>query len=276
MDRGVKYSVNKNFDGDYSHLFDNTDLLKQSDIAFGNLEGPVSDKGVDLRNLYSFRMDTGTLDVLKSAGFDILSFANNHVGDWGRAAFDDTMVRLENAGIRFTGAGTHKSAAEQPEIFEIKGMKIGFLGFSDVGPASLEATPESSGILLLADPNLTTIISNAKKQVDALIVSVHWGNEYVEHSARQSEFAHKMVNAGANLVIGHHPHVTQAVETYKGGVIAYSLGNFVFDQAFSKETMQGMLLRVVFDAKDKVIKRYDKFLVKISPQFQPQEPEQIK
>lgn len=272
LDRGVKFSVKKNFGGDYSQLFKNLELIEKSDLAFANLEGPVSDKGKDLRNLYSFRMDPSVLDIIKTAGFDVLSFANNHVGDWNREAFDDSMERMTVTGIDYTGAGKTKAQAEQPVIKTIKGITFGFLGFTDVGPDKLAATETTSGILLASDPNFTTIITNAKKQVDVLITSFHWGLEYQEHTERQTMLARQAIDAGSQLIIGHHPHVTQAVETYHGGLIAYSLGNFIFDQAFSPETMEGMLLQVTFDARDKSLKRYDKYQVKLSPQFQPQTP----
>ncbi len=276
LDRGVKFSVKKNFAGDYSKLFKNLELLQKSDLTFANLEGPVSDKGTDLRNLYSFRMDPPVLDILKTAGFDIVSFANNHVGDWGRAAFDDSMERMKTVGLRFAGAGATKKEAETPVIETIKGVKFGFIAFTDVGPDKLAATETTSGVLLASDPNFTTIIANAKKDVDVLVVSFHWGVEYQEHTARQTLLAQKAIDAGANLIIGAHPHVTQAVETYHGGLIAYSLGNFIFDQGFSPETMQGMLLQVTYDARTKTLKRYDKYVVKLSPQFQPQTPELMK
>lgn len=275
LDRGVKFSIRKNFGGDYSKLFQNMDMLRKSDLTFANLEGPVSDKGIDLKNLYSFRMDPPVLDILKNAGFDVLLFANNHVGDWGREAFDDTLARMQTAGLKYTGAGTTKQQAEQPVIETIKGVRFGFLGFTDVGPDKFAATETTSGVLLASDPRFTEIIQNAKSQVDTLIVTFHWGVEYQEHTARQSNFAHIAIDAGANLIIGTHPHVAQDIETYRGGLIAYSLGNFIFDQGFSKETMQGLLLQVTFDARTKTFKRYDKYIVKFSPQFQPQVPELV-
>lgn len=272
LDRGVKASVKKHFAGDYSELFKNLNIIKDSDLAFANLEGPVSDKGADLHNLYSFRMDPSVLNIIKSAGFDVLSFANNHVGDWGREAFDDSMARMNEVGLKFAGAGNNKRAAEQPVIETIKGVKFGFLGFTDVGPNSLESTDSQSGILLASDPDFEKIISNAKKQVDVLVVSFHWGIEYQEHTDRQADLAHRAIDAGANLIIGAHPPVTQALETYNAALIAYSLGNFIFDQGFSPETMQGMLLQGTFDARTKTLKRYDRYKVQLSPEFQPQTP----
>lgn len=274
LDRGVRYSAKNNFAGDYSALFANVkDFLSSSDIAFANLIGPVSDKGTDTHNLYSFRMDPSVLGIIHTAGFKILSFANNHVGDWGRVAFDDSRTRLDTEGLHYVGAGNTKAQAATPIIQTIKGMRIGFLGFTDVGPSDLAATETDSGVLLASDPDFDTIIKNAKKDVDALVVSFQWGTEYKEHTERQTTLAHKAIDDGATLVVGSHPHVIQAVETYRGGLIAYSLGNFIFDQAFSKETMQGMILKVTFDARTKALKRYDKYSVHLSSQFQPQTPE---
>ena len=273
LDRGVKYSVKTNFGGDYSQLFTNiAPFLAGSDIAFGNLEGPASDQGTDSDNLYSFRMDPSVIDVIKSAGFNILSLATSHIDDWGRAAFDDTRTRLTNADISYVGAGNTKALAEQPVIETIKGVKIGFLAFTDVGPDELGATDTASGVLLASDPNFDTIIKSAASQVDTLVVSFNWGVEYQPRTDRETALAHQAIDDGAMLVIGSHPHVTQDIETYKGGLIAYSLGNFIFDQAFSSQTMSGMLLQVTLDAQTKSIKQYKKYSVQLSPQFQPQTP----
>ncbi len=241
LDRSVKISVNKNFNGDYSKLFENAGALAEPDITFANLEGPVSTKGSDKRNLYSFRMDPATLPVMKSAGIDVVSFANNHVGDWGRAAFDDSLVQLENAGILVCGAGVNKEAASLPAIIEEKGLRIGYLCFSDVGPNDLAATETKSGILLASDPEFGEIIRTARAQVNSLIVSFHWGDEYKPvHNARQEELAKAAVDSGASLIVGHHPHVAQDIQEYNKTKILYSLGNFIFDQYFSEETMQGL------------------------------------
>jgi poly-gamma-glutamate synthesis protein (capsule biosynthesis protein) len=250
LDRGVEASAKKYLGGDFSRFFASTTFLSSGDILFGNLEGPVSDKGKDIGNLYSFRMSPpDVIPVLKNAGFDVVSFANNHVGDWGMPAFLDTMARLKGAGIAFAGAGVSKAQAEQPVIIEQKGMKVGFLAFSDVGPKWIAATKSLPGILLASDPRLKEIVAHAAKQVDLLVVSFHFGDEYkTEANARQKKLAHEAIDAGARLVIGHHPHVVEGMEEYKNSVIAYSLGNFIFDQYFSKETMRGLALKVKVDA----------------------------
>ncbi|MFA6324954.1 MAG: CapA family protein [Candidatus Paceibacterota bacterium] len=245
LDRGVKNSVMKNFNGDYSALFENLDIIKKVDVAFANLEGPASDQGKDKYNLYSFRMNPSVIPALNGAGFSVLSLANNHMGDWDKDAFVNTLNRLKENEIKYIGSGINKKEAEQPIIIEKNGIKVGYLGFSDVGPTSLEATETDAGILLASDPNFSTIIANASKQVDHLVVSIHFGEEYkIIHNKRQEDLAHKAIDSGAKMVIGAHPHVIQDVEIYKNGFIAYSLGNFIFDQYFSKNTMQGMLLEI--------------------------------
>ena len=245
LDRGVKNSVVKNLGGDYSKLFDNLKMLKDFDIVFANLEGPASDKGRDKRNLYSFRMDPQVIDVLKDAGINIVSFANNHVGDWRSTAFTDTLARLKESGILYTGAGMNSVEAETPTIIEKHGMKIGFLGFSDVGPNDMKVGANQAGLLLASNLRFDEIIQNATKLVDYLVISFHWGDEYKsKHNKRQEYLAHRAIDVGAKIAIGHHPHVVQDFEVYKNGYIAYSLGNFIFDQSWSEPTMQGMLLEI--------------------------------
>ena len=268
LGRGVARSVEKNFNGSYSQMLDKVGALSDSDILFGNLEGPISDKGTDLHNLYSFRFATSTIPALEAAGFDVLLIANNHVGDWGRAAFDDSLARLKSSSIVPVGGGEDKADAETPRIIEKNGIKFGVLGLTDVGPDWLEAGTSTSGILLASDPNLTSIISAAARTCDVLIVLVHWGVEYEKkHDARQEKIAHELIDSGARLVIGTHPHVVEDTEEYGGGLIAYSLGNFIFDQYFSKDTMQGGLLSVTFKGKDAF--SHDMKPVFISRHFQP-------
>lgn len=269
LDRGVEGMIKKFGNGDFAFVFQYLDFLKDADLVFGNLEGPVSDKGRDLGNLYSFRMDPKTLSLLKMYGFTIFSLANNHVGDWSREAFEDTLHRLEEAGILYTGAGKNKEDVTQPEIITLNETKIGFLGFTDVGPNWLAAGSTTSGILLASDPEFKSIISHAKPQSDILIVSFHWGDEYKQLSNdRQKMLARGAIDAGADVVIGHHPHVIEEIEEYKEGIIVYSLGNFIFDQYFSKETMEGM----VFDLyiKDRKIERYETRKVILNDKYQPQ------
>lgn len=268
FDRGVKNSVKKHFNDDFNQLFINLPEIKNYDIAFLNLEGPVSENGKNVGSKYSFRFEPRVLSALHTAGFDIVSSANNHMGDWTLTAFQDTLTHLSNASILYTGAGMTKQLAQNPTVIDVRGTKIGFLGFTDVGPTWLEATDTRAGILLANDPNFSTIISNARSQVDFLIVSIHWGEEYSPHNSRQTTLAHSAIDAGADAIIGHHPHVEQATEWYKDKFIAYSLGNFIFDQYFSPETMTGLSVVLSYSPADNTlsVKKYDSPL---SPQFQP-------
>jgi len=270
LDRGVKNSVNKNFAGDYSKLFENLDLGKNSDIVFANLEGTASDKGKDVGSIYSFRMNPSVIPAIKGAGINIVSMANNHSGDWGIASYVDTLKRLKENEVLYTGGGFNLAEASQPVIVETHGIKIGYLGFSDVGPNWLKATEENAGILLASNPNFDQIISNAAAKVDHLVVSFHFGDEYKKiHNARQESLAHRAVDAGAKLVIGHHPHVMQDTEVYKNGFIAYSLGNFIFDQYFSADTMEGMMLEVKLGKDGSMTTK--KNVVKLNRVFQPEQ-----
>ncbi|MES2416440.1 MAG: CapA family protein [Patescibacteria group bacterium] len=280
LDRGVKSSVRKNFGGDYSQLFNNLEILKKSDISFANLEGPASDVGKDMHSLYSFRMDPSTIPALKGAGFDMLSVANNHVGDWGRTAYADTLERLKENEISYTGGGINSSEAEKPAIIEKYGMKIGYLAFSDKGPNGLAVTYDKAGLLLTNNPRFDEIVKNASTQVDYLIVSFHFGEEYQKiHNERQSYLAHRAVDDGAKIIIGAHPHVIQDFEVYKNSFIAYSLGNFIFDQKFSKDTMEGMLLEIKLHKNG--LMETTKNIVKLNSSFQPAQivkgkPEKVK
>ncbi|MFA6585776.1 MAG: CapA family protein [Candidatus Paceibacterota bacterium] len=268
LDRGVRNSINKNFQGDYSALFDKLGILKKSDITFANLEGPASDVGKDMRNLYSFRMDPSIVPALKGAGISVVSLANNHVGDWGRDAYIDTFAHLKENEILYTGGGLASYEAEQPVIIEKYGIKIGYLGFSDVGPNWMVAGENKAGLLLANNPRFDEIVQNASKQVDYLIVTMHFGDEYkIKHNTRQQYLAHKAIDAGAKIVIGTHPHVIEDTEVYKNGFIAYSLGNFIFDQGFSTNTMEGMLLEIKLNRDGNMSIKKD--IVKLNKFFQP-------
>ncbi len=268
LDRGVRASVVKYMNGDYAKLFENLKLLKDFNIAFANLEGPVSDQGRDKHNLYSFRMDPATLPVLKNAGISIVSVANNHVGDWGRAAYIDTLARLKQNNLLFAGGGLNKAQAETPTIIVKNGMKLGFLGFSDVGPNDMAAGTDQAGLLLASDKNFDEIIRNASTQVDYLIVSFHFGEEYKPiHNQRQEYLAHRAADDGAKIVIGSHPHVVEDFETYKNSFIAYSLGNFIFDQSWSEPTMESMMLEIKLSKDGSMTTTKDTF--KLNNFFQP-------
>ncbi len=269
LDRGVSNSVLNNAGGDFSFLFERAEFIKDADISFGNLEGPISNKGKDLGNLYSFRFEPSVVEALKNGGFDVLSVANNHIGDWGKEAFEDTVSRLAANNIVVVGGGQNLSDAKEVKTIKNNGMKIGFLAFSDVGPNWLKATDDSAGILIANDEIFSFLIRQAASQADVLIVSLHFGEEYHKNANdRQKKLARLAIDSGAKIVVGHHAHIAQEVEYYKNGVIAYSLGNFIFDQNFSEETMQGLALEIILKDAEIISVRQNK--IKINNFFQPE------
>ena len=278
FDRGVELNIKKNGNGDFRFPFLRiADDLQKADILFGNLEGPVSNQGRNVGSIYSFRADPKVIEGLKYAGFDVLSLANNHMFDYGREALEDTFKRLEEADIDYIGAGLNEQEAYFPLIKEVNGTKIAFLAYTDLGPESWKATEEYSGMAWINEEDMEIIkndIEKAKQESDILVVSLHSGNEYsIIPSFFQSYFFKACIDAGADIGIGHHPHVVQDIEEYGNGWIAYSLGNFVFDQGFSEETMESCLLRITI--KDKKIKEVSSQKIKISDLFQPYISEEI-
>ena len=245
------------------------DYLEEADILFGNFEGPISDKGVKVGSIYSFRTDPKAIEGLVFAGFDILSEANNHVFDYGREAMEDTFLRLKSSGIDYVGAGFNEKEAYSPIIKEIRGVRIAFLAYTNLGSEFWKATNERSGIAWLEEQRMKEEIKKAKDLADIVIVSFHYGEEYFSEPVPfQISISKTAIDSGADLIIGHHPHVTQPIERYKDAYIAYSLGNFVFDQAFSEETMEGLLLKVLIE--DNKVKEVIPIEIKINKFFQPE------
>jgi len=244
------------------------DYLKEADLLFGNLEGPISNKGTKFNSTYSFRADPMTVEGLGYAGFDVLSVANNHIGDWGREAMEDTFRILKENGIEYIGGGYNRREAHSPVIKELdSGTKIAFLAYTNLSSRYWEAEENQSGIAWLDGEQMKEDIIRAKEQSDIVVVSMHFGEEYISHSnSVQQSLAKTAIDAGADLVVGHHPHVAQEIERYKKGYIAYSLGNFVFDQFFSEEVKKGLILRVV--VKNKQIKEVKPIEIKISGSLQ--------
>ena len=272
LDRGVEYKVKKEGKGDFKFPFLKIAReLNKADILFGNLEGPISNRGKKVGSIYSFRMDPKAVEGLKYAGFDILSLANNHMLDYQRVALEDTMKILSHAEIGYVGAGPNEIEAFSLKIKDVRDIKVGFLAYTNLGTKSWKATGKRPGLAWITGKDIKRIqedVRNAKKKVDILIVSLHSGQEYTsEPTAFQKNFDKACINAGADIILGQHPHVVQRIEKYKNGWIAYSLGNFVFDQSFSQETMNGLLLEIIIRSgkiEDVIPKK-----IRLSKFFQP-------
>ncbi len=252
LDRGVEYMIEKYGGGNFEFPFLKiADEFQKADIVFGNLEGPISDKGEKVGSIYSFRNNPESMEGLNFAGFNVLSLANNHAFDYGKEAFEDTLKRFKETGINYVGAGFNESEAYEPVIKEINGTRIGFLAYTDLGSPYWKATVNASGIAWINGELLDLArqqIKETKEKVDILIVSLHSGEEYAEAPTQfQVEFSKAAIDAGADLAVGHHPHVVQKPEIYNGKYIFYSLGNFIFDQAFSEETMEGQIVEILIE-----------------------------
>jgi len=248
LSRMVAQRIKEHQDPNYPFL-KVADLISQADIAFGNLECPItSGRTISLFEMI-FRADPESVDGLKYAGFDILSLANNHILNFGQEGLIDTLSHLEKADIDYVGAGKSKQEAHTPKILEVNGVKIAFLAYVDNIFASVfSQTKENQPSMALMDiVEMEKDVASIKPYVDFVIISMHTGTEYaLQPNSKQIDFAHAAIDVGADLIIGHHPHVVQKIEQYKDGYIFYSLGNFVFDQMWSKETRESVIAKIIF------------------------------
>jgi len=213
-----------------SHAFRQLDLLQTADVSMVNLETPVTTRGSRVEKPFNFRMKPRFLRAFTLAGIDIVNIANNHIHDYGPVGLFDTIRHLDSAGILHVGAGRNRKEAHKPVIVEAKGKRIGFLGYYGGGEAPA-ATRDSAGVARRDLPLIGKDINalRTKDSVDFIVVNLHWGVEKAEEpEPSQVRFARKVVDAGADAIVGHHPHVLQGIECYKSAVIAYSLGNLVF------------------------------------------------
>ena len=219
--------------------------LRAADLTFGNLEGPISDKGANQGSEYSFRAAPTGAGALRTAGFKVMSVANNHIWDYGAPALTQTLDLLKQGGMRPVGAGRNAEEANQPVRIVVRGNRIVFLAYTNLYPESLQASTSTPGISKFDLGEIKKTIRRVRRGADVVVVSLHFGEEYrMSATLAQKQIAHELVNAGADLIVGHHPHVVEELEQYGQGWIAYSLGNFVFDQPFSAETLEGGALRV--------------------------------
>jgi len=226
--------------------------LKNADLTIANLETPITE-GRDIQNgEMVFRSNPGTEDALKWAGIDIVNLANNHTPDFEEIGIKDTIEYLTNAGIKFMGAGESLNQAIEPLIIEKNSIKIAFVSFTDPSLVSpkYEATETSAGTAFMKLDLLKTTITKAKNQADFVIVSMHSGTEYeLEPNNTQVTFAQSAIDYGADIVIGHHPHVIEPIRQYKGKYIIYSLGNYILDQMWSQETREGLIAKIIITEK---------------------------
>jgi poly-gamma-glutamate capsule biosynthesis protein CapA/YwtB (metallophosphatase superfamily) len=270
LDRSVKTSVLKN-GGDYNFVFQKiASTLKTFDWLFGNLEGPVSDNRKKVcGSIYSFEIATSVPQILKQNNFTVVSIANNHMFDYCYSGFEDTLKNLKAADLAYVGGGLDGDEAYYPKVFTVGNLKISVVAFSEFNEKSMGAAGDRGGVAIISPERVCTTVSRAKEMADLVVASFHFGEEYkAEPNSYQRRIAEKSIDCGADLVVGHHPHVIQPLEYYKEKPIVYSLGNFVFDQAFSEETMKGNILAVT--VKDKKVASVELIPYKLNSTFQPE------
>lgn len=214
----------------YDYPFKNIlEFLKGNDIVLANLEGPVTSnpsKTIDFKNkTLQFTFDPAVVPILKNVGFTVLGLANNHSFNFGVSGFAETKTHLKDAGIDFYGDPYNQK--DISIVKDINGVKVGIVGYHE-----------------FYNEDTTPIVNELKRlrgEVDFLIVTPHWGVEYnTSMTAKQQEKAYAFIDAGADLVLGAHPHVIEPVEVYKNKMIFYSLGNFVFDQGSDFDISHGL------------------------------------
>ncbi|MDP3837181.1 MAG: CapA family protein [bacterium] len=235
--------------GDYTWPFKEiASTTSAADITIINLESPfLKDANYQVpTGSFSFKANPQAIEGMKLAGIDIVSLANNHTLNAGSKGLSDTILILEEAGMLSAGAGMNEQEARRPAIFEHDGWKVAYLAYAYPNDNSV-ATANRPGIATLDIENLKEDIALVRGEVDLVIVSMHAGIEYVaEPGEQQKTFARTAIDAGADAVVGHHPHWPQTWEIYKEKIILYSLGNFVFDQMWSLGTSRGLLAELTF------------------------------
>ena len=250
--RCVQAAVDEQGNADF--LYDDVrNLISGADYAVGLLNSSISDYPPHTGCVSTFVLvgNSEHADAMERAGFDMMHVATNHIKNCGLTncgdqAFLDTLENLRRVGIVPVGAGLNLDEALEPVIVEIKGVRFGFVAQGEIEKDAF-ASDEKAGIAVLTDENLITAIKKAKEKADVVIAMPHWGSDYSHvPNYRQLHFAEVAVEAGADLVVGNHAHVIQGYQMIHDVPVFYGLGSFIFDQDWSLETQQGLLLLVTF------------------------------
>lgn len=236
LDRNVGAQIKKDSLHYIFEELEKSGLFNGFDLISANLEGAVTDNGEHYApaNAYDFAFNPSLISELKRYNFDFFTLANNHFMDQGERGVKETRENLESLEFDFTGCPDRQVGDCSTKIIEVNGKKIGMAGFSLVYG-------------LLDNEKVKEKIAELKIGSDLVIVNAHWGEEYTHYSNKnQEKLGHDLIDAGADIVIGHHPHVVQEMEIYKDKPIFYSLGNFVFDQYFSADTQEELAIEINF------------------------------
>lgn len=242
--RGVKTAVDEGIDP-----FDSVrDVVGSADLAVCNLECALTEETEHVPGKGPYGGATylagrpGSAGLLADAGFDIVCLANNHTMDYGVAGLEDTMDALDSVELARCGAGLDEEGASIPAAYDVDGLRVCCLAFNEVEPRSYSAAPGEPGVAWLDKPMVLDRVADADGEADIVIVCLHWGVEGdTEPTSKQRDIAQAVVDAGADVVLGHHAHVLGPVEIYNRAIIAYGLGNFVFDTVFPSRRKSAVL-----------------------------------
>lgn len=232
----------------YDYPFKHTrHLLSNADIVIGNLEGPLTNREAPeiSDKQYLFRSPPQDISpALQRAGFNAMNLANNHILDYGAIGMNDTIESLDKYGIASVGVGQNLGEARAGRIIRTAHGDVALLGYSLTFPESFWATDSRPGTAFAHRKQIVEDIQRLSQQADYVVVSFHWGREKTETlRPYQPRLAHAAIDAGADIVLGHHPHILQAIEKYKQGLIIYSLGNYVFG-SYSQDARNSVVARI--------------------------------
>lgn len=264
LDYNIGFGVASTFNKHKGAIWEKSinDLLKDSHIVFGNLESPlIYDEYYVDNNCYAGSM--AFAEFLKKYRINVVSIANNHILEQGPKGFDSTCRILSKNNIK--QIGKNENGLSNIEIININEISIGFCGFNDIHNIT---NPELYAEL--TEKNIFKTIEELNKiEIDYRVISLHWGNEYIHYPSKsQITLAHKIIDSGVDIIVGHHPHVIQPVEEYKKGLIFYSLGNFIFDMQWSNKVRKGLVGELIL-CKDKKIE-YTLKGIRISDTYAPE------
>jgi len=246
LGREINWQINQKNDPEFPFLLVKSEL-EAADISTANLEGPLLKDCPLSRAGFKFCGQARNGQGLKFAGIDLVSLANNHATNFGPDGFSETIEILKNYNIDYF-------ANEKTAYQKINNLTVAFLGYDDI-------------VRRLEINDLSSAIKTAKQKADIVVVSFHWGEEYQPtQNERQTTLARLAIDAGADIIVGHHPHVVQPLEYYQDKPIFYSLGNFLFDQLWSEETRKGLIAKIFF--RGTKIEKIETISTRINDQYQ--------
>jgi poly-gamma-glutamate synthesis protein (capsule biosynthesis protein) len=254
----VQAAIDASGDSDYLYA-EVRDIISQADLAVGTLNATISDYPPRTGCVPTYVLVGGSenADALGRAGFDLMSVATNHIKNCGLSncgdqAFFDTLDNLRRVGITPIGAGENLEQALEPVVEKRNGVRYGVISLGQLEPIAF-AGEDTPGIAVLNEDNLRSAIAAAREVADVVIVMPHWGPEDVPiPNYSQRDLAQIAVEAGADLVVGNHTHVVQAIQEIDGVMVFYGLGNFIFDQDWARDHQQGVILLVTFQGTELV------------------------